>query len=157
MIVITLSVSLFSVSEYEALLAIELDASRCKRIDRRLPSQTPISCCNQKIDTNYFDTCSDAKKQTRLDALINKLETSMENKVLNDDPNRCMTLDGYKTKDWRYHEYMESFKAYILDLFAVELSSLGRRLTEWRLSSCGLGVPGAVMDEVIHHAKVIFF
>ncbi len=81
----------------------------------------------------------------------------MENKVLNDDPNRCMTLDGYKTKDGSYHEYMESFKAYILELFANELSSLGRRLTEWRLSSCGFGVPGAVMDEVIHHAKVIFF
>ena len=132
-----------SVSEWEALYALELDPSRCRRLNRLLPQ--PIS------DKAFADVTAETAQP--FNDLIALLDSKVDSTPLNAD--LAMTVESYKSSTGAaFDAYMDEFKAAATWLLQGEVDAMERRLAGWKTDSFGRGISGDDMSEMVHHYRL---
>jgi len=152
-----------SVTEYETRLAEALDETGERRMWFRRIFHRPFSAtedlkgdfCDFIVKCNDTDADKDIKDAVR--SKFNTLISSMESTYRKENIIflECNSVESYEKEDEDFCNYLDEWKHAVTMRLEAELYRAITKKASWALNGDGRGVPGAEIEEMIHHCKLL--
>ena len=66
------------------------------------------------------------------------------------------SMQSYLVRDDSFGDYLDIFKSKMMFRLSVELKIVIEKVQSWERYGNGIGFPGQVINEMIHHCKIFF-
>ena len=133
---------------------MKLSPERCSWFHRVFQSGIDITLDQDRRVVDYCDFLINTTTREKFKNLISEMYKNIAAENINELEGP--TLESYITQDNNFISYLDMFKLRMIDRLSVEFRSVIERVQSWEKDGNGIGFPGQVVNEMIHHCKILY-